>query len=89
MWPDISHFFSRMSDLFDGFIQALMLIFTLDKDLYVISGRSLQVTLTATLIASLVGIPFGSWLAVCLIGWSMCVCVCVFGGVGMAKLIAI
>ena len=53
-----------MSDLFDGFIQALMLIFTLDKDLYVISGRSLQVTLTATLIASLVGIPFGSWLAV-------------------------
>ena len=46
-----------MSDLFDGFIQALMLIFTLDKDLYVISGRSLQVTLTATLIASIVGIP--------------------------------
>ena len=53
-----------MSDLFDGFIQALMLIFTLDKDLYVISGRSLQVTLTATLIASLIGIPVGSWLAV-------------------------
>ncbi len=53
-----------MSDLLDGFIQALMLIFTLDKDLYVISGRSLQVTLTATLIASLIGIPVGSWLAV-------------------------
>ena len=53
-----------MSDLLDGFIQALMLIFSLDKDLFVISGRSLQVTLTATLIASLIGIPVGSWLAV-------------------------
>ena len=53
-----------MSDLFQGFVQALMLIFTIDGDLYAISARSLQVTLTATLIATLVGIPFGAWLAV-------------------------
>ena len=49
-----------MSDLFQGFVQALMLIFTIDGDLYAISARSLQVTLTATLIATLVGIPFGA-----------------------------
>ena len=49
-----------MSDLFQGLIQALTLIFNLDPDLYSISSRSLQVTLSATIIASLIGIPFGS-----------------------------
>ena len=53
-----------MSDLFQGLIQALTLIFNLDPDLYSISSRSLQVTLSATIIASLIGIPFGSWLAI-------------------------
>lgn len=43
---------------------AIDLIIHLDRDLVEISLRSLQVTVTAVFIASLVGLPFGAWLAV-------------------------
>ena len=41
-----------------------MLIVSLDADLYEIVILSLRVTLTAVVIASLIGIPLGAWLAV-------------------------
>lgn len=44
--------------------QALNLLVSLDADLIEISWRSLQVTLTAVAIASLIGLPMGAWLAV-------------------------
>ncbi len=40
------------------------LIVTLDPDLMEITARSLHVTLTATAIASAIGLPLGAWLAV-------------------------
>ena len=45
-------------------MDALRLIFTLDPDLLEIIGLSLRVTLTAVLIASIIGLPLGAWLVV-------------------------
>ncbi len=53
-----------MDDLWQGMIAALRLIGALDADLFEIIGRSLYVTLSATLIASAIGLPLGAWLAV-------------------------
>ncbi len=53
-----------MNDILEGFKQAIVLIVSLDADLYEIVILSLRVTLTAVLIASLIGIPLGAWLAV-------------------------
>jgi len=53
-----------MTDLWDGFQAAFWLIVTLDADLVSISLRSLQVSLTALVIACMIAMPFGTWLAV-------------------------
>ncbi|MEP2782232.1 MAG: ABC transporter permease [Pseudoruegeria sp.] len=53
-----------MNDILSGLIQAAHLVMSFDPDLIEITGRSLQVTITATLIASAIGLPFGAWLAV-------------------------
>jgi len=53
-----------MDDLWQGMFAALRLIGALDADLFEIIGRSLYVTLSATLIASAIGLPLGAWLAV-------------------------
>jgi tungstate transport system permease protein len=52
-----------MSDIFEGLQAAFWLILTLDADLFEISLRSLYVTTTAVVIASAIGLPLGSWLA--------------------------
>ena len=53
-----------MGDLWAGAVQAFWLVATLDADLIAIAGLSLRVTLTATLIASVIGLPLGAWLAI-------------------------
>lgn len=53
-----------MNDIWQGLSEAARLIFTLDADLIEITLRSLQVTLTAVVIASCIGLPMGAWLAV-------------------------
>ena len=53
-----------MTDLTSGLVQAFWLVVTLDPTLLEISLRSLQVSLTALLIASLIAMPFGTYLAV-------------------------
>ena len=53
-----------MTELLDGLRAAFWLIVTLDHELLEISLRSLQVTLTALFFAFLIGIPFGTFLAV-------------------------
>lgn len=53
-----------MADIFDGLTAAFWLVVTLDADLWEISLRSLQVSLTALVIASAIAIPFGTFLAV-------------------------
>ena len=53
-----------MTELLDGLRAAFWLIVTLDHELLEISLRSLQVTLTALFFACLIGIPFGTFLAV-------------------------
>ena len=53
-----------MDDIAAGLREAVVLILTFNTDLYEIILRSLQVTVTATLIASLIGLPLGAWLAV-------------------------
>ncbi len=47
-----------------GFWQAWRLIFTFDPDLYEIIFLSLRVTLSAVVIAALIALPLGAWLAV-------------------------
>jgi len=53
-----------MSDILEGMLSAFRLILSLDADLFEIILLSLQVTLTAVVIASLIGMPLGAWLAV-------------------------
>lgn len=53
-----------MQDFLTTFGQAFSLIFSLDKDLYEIIGLSLSVTLTAVLIACIIGFPLGALLAI-------------------------
>lgn len=53
-----------MNTITEGIVTALRLIVTLDPDLIEISLRSLHVTLTALLIASIIAIPLGTVLAV-------------------------
>ena len=53
-----------MSDIWQGILEAFRLVASLDAGLFEIVLRSLQVTLSAVVIASLIGLPFGAWLAV-------------------------
>jgi len=53
-----------MNDILQGLSAALHLILTLDSELVEITLRSFQVTISAVIIGSLLGLPFGAWLAV-------------------------
>ena len=53
-----------MNDIVEGIQSALWLVFSLDADLLEIILLSLKVTLSAVVIASLIGMPLGAWLAV-------------------------
>jgi len=53
-----------MNEIFEGLAAAFWLVVTLDSDLIEISLRSLQVTLSAVVIASAVALPFGALLAI-------------------------
>lgn len=53
-----------MSDIIAGMLQAFYLIISLDSDLFEIVLLSLRVTITAVIIASLLGMPLGAWLAI-------------------------
>ena len=53
-----------MNEILRGIIEAGRLIVTLDPELIEISLRSLQVTVSAVVIAAAFGIPLGAWLAV-------------------------
>lgn len=53
-----------MIDILDGLKTALWLVVSFDAELWEISLRSLQVTLTALVIASVIAIPLGTFLAV-------------------------
>ena len=53
-----------MNEIWAGLQAALRLIVTFDRDLVEITLRSLQVSLSALVIASLLALPFGTWLAI-------------------------
>ncbi|MBL4892760.1 MAG: ABC transporter permease [Rhizobiaceae bacterium] len=53
-----------MNDIWQGLQNAVWLVISLDTDLFEIVLRSLQVTISAVIIASLIGFPIGAWLAV-------------------------
>lgn len=53
-----------MNDIWAGLEAAFRLIITLDKDLVEITLRSLQVSLSALLIACILALPFGTWIAI-------------------------
>lgn len=53
-----------MSAIWDALTQAFLLVIQLDADLVEITARSLQVTLSALLIASCIALPIGAILAV-------------------------
>lgn len=53
-----------MNDILAGLIEAARLAVTLDPTLVQITLRSLHVTVTATVIATAIGVPFGAWLAI-------------------------
>lgn len=53
-----------MNDILTGMKEAVRLILTFDPALIEISLRSLEVTVSATVVASLIGLPLGAWLAI-------------------------
>ena len=53
-----------MTDLWQGLAQAFWMVVPLDADLVEITARSLRVTLTALLIASLIALPLGALIAI-------------------------
>lgn len=53
-----------MNEILDGLWRAFLLLVSLDAELYDIVFLSLRVTLTAVVIASLLGMPLGAWLAI-------------------------
>ena len=53
-----------MEKIWEGLTQAALLIVGFDPDLMEITLLSLRVTITATLIASAIGLPLGAWLVV-------------------------
>jgi tungstate transport system permease protein len=53
-----------VTDIWQGLSAAFWLVVTLDSDLVEITLRSLQVSLSALVIASLIALPFGTWLAI-------------------------
>lgn len=53
-----------MGEIWEGLAAGFWLVVTLDADLVEITLRSLQVTVTAVVIASAIGLPLGAWLAI-------------------------
>lgn len=53
-----------MNDIWAGIEAAFWLVITLDADLVEITLRSLQVSLSALVIACAIALPFGTWLAI-------------------------
>ncbi|MFC2070925.1 hypothetical protein ACFLTB_07150 [Chloroflexota bacterium] len=49
-----------MEELWQGFIKAIELIVTLDPEVMEIAGRSLRISITSALLASLISLPLAS-----------------------------
>jgi tungstate transport system permease protein len=49
----------RMEYIIDGIARAIELIFSFDREIYGVVGRSVRFALTAVLLASMVGVPVG------------------------------
>ncbi len=49
-----------MYEIVEGFLEAVRLIVTLDPDVMAIAARSIVISLTATIIASLIAVPLGA-----------------------------
>jgi len=58
-----------MGDIWQGLAQAFWLIVSLDADLVEITLRSLQVSFTALIVASIIAVPLGTWLAIRRFRW--------------------
>ncbi len=53
-----------MTDIWSGLQAAFWLLVTFDRDMVEITLRSLQVSLSALVIASVIALPLGTWLAI-------------------------
>ena len=49
-----------MTDIWQGFLKAIELIISLDPEVMEIAGRSLRISVTSALLASIICIPLGS-----------------------------
>lgn len=75
-------------DVSGTFTAAFSLIFGLDPQFLQIVGLSLRVTLTAVLIAALIGLPLGAWLALARFPGRSAVIVLVNGLMGLPPVVA-
>ena len=64
MWSKGVALKETMSDILDGVMQGVWLLVTLDPELIEITLRSLRITVSALLIASVIALPLGALLAV-------------------------
>lgn len=76
-----------MSTLIEGFIQALNLLISLDPAIREIVGRSLQVTVGALLISTLLGVPLGAWFALSGFKGKRIVTALIYTGMGLPPVV--
>lgn len=76
-----------MQTLLDGVAQAIQLIFSADPVLLEIMGRSLQVTLSALVISTLIGIPVGVWFAFAQFPGKRLVTALIYTGMGLPPVV--
>lgn len=75
-------------DVSSAFAAAFGLILGLDPQFLQIVGLSLRVTLTAVLIAALIGVPFGAWLALARFPGRSVIIVLINGLMGLPPVVA-
>jgi tungstate transport system permease protein len=75
-------------DVLSAFAAAFGLIVSLDRQFLQIVALSLQVTLTAVLIAAIIGLPLGSWLALARFPGRTAVIIAINGLMGLPPVVA-
>ena len=72
-----------MREILDGLLQGVRLLLSGDPEIWGTTGRSLAISGTATIVATLLAIPFGIWIAIGRVPMRRAFLVALYAGMGM------
>jgi tungstate transport system permease protein len=72
-----------VTEILDGLLRGLALLFAGDPELWGTTARSLAISGTATVLATLIAVPFGTWVAIGRVPVRRAVLAIVYAGMGM------